>query len=62
MKNTIILLVLFVNLVVSLGLPIINGYIGGFLKTNRKTGKLLMKSKKFIQNPQIKDIEGSEMI
>lgn len=64
-KNTrgmAILLLRFAVLAGSPGLPIINGYTGKFLKMNWKTRELRRKSKKSMQNPQIRDIEESGMI
>jgi hypothetical protein len=60
-KRIIILSLIFAN---SAGFPellIINGYIGKFLKTSKKTNKLQAKSRRSIQNHQTKGIEESEM-
>lgn len=56
-KNMTILLLTFANSAECPGLLIINGYIEKFLKANNKTGELLMRLKRFMQNHQIKDIE-----
>ena len=60
-KRSIILSLTFANSAGFPGLPTINGYIGKFLKTSKKTNELQEKSKRFIRNHQTKVIEESEM-